>query len=145
MTAKPNHSLPLSAALAALMAALFLAAGCGDRNPAEADAGKHFGEPFTGAETVAIGRLLEAPDAFNRRPVRVAGQIERQCPASGCWLVLRDSQGNSLRVELGDTLPKLPKNIGNAAEVEGELIRHGANLVFIGTRVTFRKTPGDVQ
>jgi hypothetical protein len=108
-----------------------LAAGCG-RGGAE-----HYGEPFTGAPETTIARLLEAPDRFQRQPVRVKGTIERQCPAAGCWLFLSDGQGLSIRVELGDYFPRLPQRVGASAEVEGEWIRRGDHHEFVGTRITF--------
>jgi hypothetical protein len=102
-------------------------------------AGLHFGEPFTQAPVVTIGQLLEKPDDFQRKSVRVKGTIERQCPMAGCWFFITDGKGRSLKVELGDYLPKLPQNIGNTAEAEGELIKKGDKHEFIGTRVTFTR------
>lgn len=99
----------------------------------------HFGEPFTQAPLVEIGQLLDKPDDFQRKAVRVKGTIERQCPMAGCWFFINDGKGRSLKVELGDYLPKLPQNIGNTAEAEGELIKKGDKHEFIGTRVTFTK------
>jgi hypothetical protein len=101
--------------------------------------GKHFGEPFTQAPAVTITQLLETPDAFHRKAVRVKGTIERQCPAAGCWVVIKDEKGRSLKVEFGDYHPKLPMYIGHVAEAEGELIKQGSAYVLIGTRVTFTK------
>ncbi len=98
---------------------------------------RHFGEPFVGASEVAIEQLLHSPAAYTRKVVHVRGRIARQCPASGCWFFLEDASGHSLKVELGDYLPKLPINIGRMAEVEGELIKHGDTPLMIGTRVTF--------
>jgi len=122
-------------ALFVMTAGGVLIAGCGRK----AESGAHFGEPFTQAPVVTIGQLLDEPDAYHRITVRVKGTIERQCPAAGCWVVINDGQGRTLKVELGDYHPKLPMNIGNTAEAEGELIRKGTTLEFIGTRVTFRK------
>ena len=119
---------------AALVLALAAgAAGCGKKKA------EHFGEPFTDAPEVAIARLLESPDSFRRQPVRVQGEIERQCPAAGCWLFLRDEEGRSIRVELGDYFPRLPIHVGGVAEVEGEWIPKGDSHEFIGTRITFRE------
>ena len=120
---------------AAFACALLLAAGC--RKTGEG--AQHFGEPFTQAPQVTIGQLLETPDAFAHKPVRMAGTIVRQCPAAGCWFFLSDGHGREIKAELGDYLPKLPQNVGNAAEVEGELIRHGNEHLFVGSRVTFGK------
>jgi hypothetical protein len=119
--------------IGAAVAALIIA-GCG-RN----SGGKHFGEPFTAAPQVTVAQLMETPDAFARKAVRVKGTIERQCPASGCWFFINDGQGRSIKVELGDYLPKLPQHVGDTAEVEGEWIKKGDKHEFIGTRVTFTK------
>ena len=119
--------MPLIWVVAALVVGL---SGC--RQKAE-----HFGEPFTGAPEASLAQLLDSPESFRRRPVRVKGVIERQCPASGCWLYLRDEEGRSIRVELGDYLPKLPQHVGGTAEVEGEWIPKGDRHEFIGTRITF--------
>ncbi len=119
----------LGAALVLVLAAGLT--GCG-RNKAE-----HFGEPFTDAPEVPIAQLLDSPDSFRRQPVRVKGEIERQCPAAGCWLFLRDEEGRSIRVELGDYFPQLPVHVGGVAEVEGEWIPKGENHEFIGTRISF--------
>ena len=115
----------------ALALAAAWTAGCG-RNKAQ-----RFGEPFTDAPQVEIAQLLEAPEAYRRQPVRVRGVIERQCPAAGCWLFLRDGQGRSIRVELGDYFPKLPLHVGETAEVEGEWIPMGTDHQFVGTRIAF--------
>ncbi len=105
--------------------------GCGKKG------GEHFGEAFTSASQVSIAQLMETPEAFRRQGVRVKGEIERQCPASGCWLFLSDGAGRSIRVELGDYFPKLPQHVGGVAEVEGEWIAKGDRYEFIGTRISF--------
>lgn len=98
---------------------------------------QHFGPPFTDAPRVTIAQLLDKPDAYRRQAVRVAGTIERQCPSAGCWLFLRDPEGQSIRVELGDYFTELPRHVGQTAEVEGEWIPMGEGHQFIGTRITF--------
>ena len=125
----------IACALFTLAAGGLLIAGCGRK----AESGTHFGEPFTQVPVVTISQLLETPEAYQRMAVRVKGLIERQCPAAGCWLVINDGKGRTLKIELGDYHPKLPMNIGNMAEAEGELIKQGSAYVFVGTRVTFSK------
>lgn len=114
-----------------LAVVLALTVGCGRKKA------QHFGEPFTEAPRVEIAQLLEMPEGFRRQPVRVQGEIERQCPAAGCWLFLRDGQGRSIRVELGDYFAELPRRVGEPAEVEGEWIPMGTGHQFIGTKITF--------
>ena len=127
-----GRALPFCALVLGVALLMF---GCG-RN---AGNGAHFGEPFTQAPSVAIGQLLDTPEAFSHKMVRVKGTIERQCPVAGCWFFIHDGQARSIKVELGDYLAKLPQNIGNTAEVEGEWIKKGTTYEFIGTRVTFTK------
>ena len=114
-----------------VLLAIWFLVGCGKKKA------EHFGEAFTSAPQVSIAQLMETPDAFRRQGVRVKGEIERQCPASGCWLFLSDGSGRSIRVELGDYFPKLPQHVGGVAEVEGEWIAKGDRHEFIGTRISF--------
>ena len=113
---------------------LAMAVGCGKKAAAT---GEHYGEPFTPAPVVTLAKLLETPDAFQHQTLRVKGTIDRQCPMAGCWFFVTDGQGHSMKIELGDYLPKLPQRVGRTAEVEGELIPRGDAHLFIGTRVTF--------
>lgn len=123
----------IAVALMASVAIVTLIASCSRQSAA----GSHFGEPFTQAPLVTISQLLDKPADFQHKSVRVKGTIERQCPMAGCWYIINDGAGKTLKVELGDYLPKLPQNVGNTAEAEGELIRQGDKPLFIGTRVTF--------
>ncbi len=122
-----SRILPLCLALLATS----LTAGCGRKTAT------HFGEPFSNVPRVPIADLLERPNDFYRKPIRVAGEVERQCPASGCWLFLRDAEGRTIRVELGDTFQTLPRFVGGKAEVEGEWVGRGDHHEFIGTRIAF--------
>jgi hypothetical protein len=128
-----KNSKKTRAFIGAAVVALAVVAGCDKKD------GGHFGEAFTDAPQVTLAQLEKTPEAFARKSVRVTGTIERQCPASGCWFFLNDGQGQSIKVELGDYLPKLPQNVGNRAEVEGEWIKKGDHHEFIGTRVTFSR------
>ena len=122
--------LPIVGVALAVAVVLGLA-GCGQKKT------EHFGPPFTEAPQVTIAQLLDSPDAYRRQSVRVRGEIERQCPAAGCWMFLDDGQGRSIRVELGDYFAELPQHVGQTAEVEGEWIPMGDGHQFIGTRITF--------
>lgn len=130
MNRKTLRAVSVCVAAAALAAAV---AGCAKKGAA----GEHYGEPFTQAPTVTISQLVDTPEAFSHKAVRVKGKIERQCPVAGCWFFINDGQGHSIKIELGDYLEKLPQRFGRVAEVEGEWIKKGTAYEFIGTRVTF--------
>ncbi len=100
----------------------------------------HFGKPFAGFPSATIPELLARPEAHLRRDLRIHGQLRRQCPATGCWFFLidpRDPKAQELKVEMGDTVSRLPKHTGHFATVEGQLIKFGEHFQFIGVAVTF--------
>ena len=69
----------------------------------------------------------------------IEGVVVRQCPSTGCWFYLRDGAGKELKVEMGDTVPKLPARKGKGAAVEGRLIPYGERFEFVGTAVEFSR------
>lgn len=97
----------------------------------------HHGQPFRNLGTVGIAQLVDKPAEFLKKEVRIEGTITRQCPATGCWFILKDPAGKELKVEMGDTTPKLPARVGKTATVEGQLILFGKEYEFIGTAVEF--------
>lgn len=48
-----------------------------------------------------------------------------------------DLKAQELKVEMGDTTPRLPSRLGKVAHVEGQLIKFGDGYEFIGVAVTF--------
>lgn len=100
----------------------------------------HFGKSFTGLSAAAIPEIVAKPDAFLGKPVSINGILKRQCPATGCWFYLADPadpNAKELKVEMGDTTPRLPARLGKTAHVEGQLIKYGEGYEFIGVAVTF--------
>ncbi len=98
----------------------------------------HHGHAFREVPEVPLPSLLAKPGDYLRKEVRIQGEIVRQCPSAGCWFFLKGPEGKELKVEMGDTLPKLPQNLGRTAVVEGQLIPFGDGVEFIGTAVEFR-------
>lgn len=100
----------------------------------------HFGKPFTGMPAAAITDMVGKPEEFLGKQVRIRGKLLRQCPSTGCWFYLidpADPKAQELKVEMGDTTPRLPSRMGQLATVEGQLIKYGAGYEFIGVAVTF--------
>lgn len=102
----------------------------------------HFGKPFTGLSAAPIASMVANPESYLGKPVSIRGVLKRQCPATGCWFFLADPAdpaAKQLKVEMGDTTPKLPQRLGQTAHVEGQLIKYGDDYEFIGVGVTFEK------
>lgn len=105
----------------------------------------HFGLTFVGSPTVSVADLVTQPTEFLKKPVRIKGVVARQCPATGCWFYLsdpsqsgaKDAPPKEIKVEMGDTVPKIPRHVGKFAAVEGQLIKYGDGYQFIGVAVTF--------
>ena len=98
----------------------------------------HYGNEFRGYPAADLGAMGDHPQEFLKRDLTIRGTITRQCPSSGCWFFLRDAGSKELKVEMGDTTPKLPQRIGRTATVEGRLISFGESFEFVGTAVEFR-------
>jgi hypothetical protein len=99
-------------------------ASCGD--------GDHHGKPFAGFPLVSIADLADRPAEHYRKDHRIEGEMVRQCPVTGCWFYLRDASGKEVKVEMGDTTPKLPALKGRKVAVEGRLIPYGDRTEFVG-------------
>jgi hypothetical protein len=100
----------------------------------------HHGKSFSGLPSVAISEIVAKPDTFLGKQVSIRGILKRQCPATGCWFNLSDPadpKARDLKVEMGDTTPRLPKRLGRLAHVEGQIIKYGDDYEFIGVAVTF--------
>src|SRR6185503_20977772 len=104
--------------------ALCLAAVSAWADPAaSSDAWKHFGAPFTVAAPVPASAVLTDPAAHATGPVRFQGQVTEVCQKMGCWAVVRDDAGHSVRVTMKDHAFGIDKDsAGRGCDVEGELV-----------------------
>jgi len=99
---------------------------------------QHFGPAFSGAPATSIGDLLAKPEEHLGRDVAVEGTITRQCPATGCWLFLKDASGKDIRVEMNTIAPRFPQHTGRRAVVEGRLSKSGDSYEIDGKAVEFK-------
>jgi len=99
---------------------------------------EHFGPAFAGAPKANIKALLEKPEQHLGRDVTVEGTITRQCPATGCWLFLKDASGKDIRVEMNTIAPSFPQRGGGRAIVEGRLNKSGDSYEIDGKAVEFK-------
>ena len=98
----------------------------------------HYGRPFQGAPAVSVKDLTDRPADHLDREVTVKGDITRQCPATGCWLYVRDPSGKEIRIEMAGATPTLPQRGGKKAVVEGRFRKSGDSYEIDGKAIEFR-------
>jgi Domain of unknown function (DUF4920) len=92
--------------------------------PAAAVDWKHYGAPFQLASAVPAAQVLANPGAYTANPVRVTGQLTEVCQSMGCWAVVRDDQGRTVRVTMKDHDFGIDKaGAGRACDIEGTLVK----------------------
>ncbi len=93
--------------------------------PAEAKSPtwKHFGSPFVQEDAIDANALLAEPDAYVDQSVRVQGRLADVCQKAGCWMVLADQEGRSMRVTTGHEFFIDRDTIGDEADIEGKIER----------------------
>ena len=92
--------------------------------PAPAAATKHFGAPFAVTAAVPASAVLADPAAHSAAPVRIRGELTEVCQKMGCWAVVRDDAGHSVRVTMKDHAFGIDKDAaGKTCEVEGQLVK----------------------
>jgi hypothetical protein len=99
---------------------------------------KHYGKPFSNAPKVTAKELLEKPAEHAASDFTIEGTIVRQCPATGCWLYLKDASGKEVRVEMSDLASTFPQRGGRKAIVEGRLRKKGDSYEVDTKAVEFK-------
>ena len=89
--------------------------------PAMAGDFESYGDGVTLEEAVAIDVLLENPNDFVGRKVRVDGVITAVCKKRGCWMQVTDQEsGNGVRIKVEDGVIVFPyTSMGQKAQAEG--------------------------
>ena len=84
-------------------------------------AAKTYGKGVHLQETTPVSRILETPDAFIGKTVRVEGMILEVCAKRGCWIyVAGDRQGEKIQVKVTDGEIVFPMSAsGRMGVVEG--------------------------
>ena len=73
-------------------------------------------------ETVKISTLLEQPDRYLGKTVRVEGKITEVCAMKGCWMELAEGPGARIRVKVEDDVIAFPISArGKTGVAEGVL------------------------
>lgn len=84
-----------------------------------------FGKDLTIKETTSISSLLEKPEAFLNKAVKIEGSIVGVCARKGCWMTLAgDKEFQTLRIKVDDGVMVFPMTAkGKTAVVEGQLYK----------------------
>ena len=92
--------------------------------PAAAVSWDHFGAPFALDASLPASEVLADPEAHSAGAVRMVGELTEVCQKMGCWAVVRDDQGRSVRVTMKEHAFGInPDSRGMACDVEGQLVR----------------------
>lgn len=84
---------------------------------------KYFGDAFTVATRTPAEEVLGDPAAHAEGPVRFTGELAEVCQKMGCWAVVRDDAGHSVRITMKDHAFGIDKDtMGRRCDVEGTLV-----------------------
>jgi hypothetical protein len=84
---------------------------------------RHHGAPFALSEVTPASAVLASPAERVGQALRVEGRLTEVCQKKGCWVVLADDAGHTLRVTMKDhAFGVLPTDGGRTAQVEGSVI-----------------------
>jgi hypothetical protein len=83
--------------------------------------GKTFGEEITMSEETAISSIIDTPDVYVGKKVKVSGLVVDVCSRRGCWIYLAgDREFEKIRVKVTDGEIVFPMEArGKVAIVEG--------------------------
>lgn len=87
--------------------------------------GEAYGRPLTGQDTVPISTLLEDPEPYLGKVVRVEGLVTGVCEKRGCWMTLAGERDfEQIRIKVEDGVIVFPMEAkGHRAVAEGLLTK----------------------
>lgn len=87
------------------------------------DGSVRYGPPLSPGEPLALASLLGAPGDYADKVVKVRGTVTRVCQNMGCWVEIRNSDDDRLRVPMaGHALFISQRSLGRTATVEGTVV-----------------------
>ena len=85
-----------------------------------------YGKTLSSGETVAIGHVLDHPDEFLGKTIKVKGLVNGVCEKRGCWMTLasKTEDFKEIRIKVEDGVMVFPMEAkGKTAVAEGKLIK----------------------
>jgi hypothetical protein len=91
--------------------------------PAAAEAATDYGQPITVQETTRVSDILDNPDQYIGKDVRVEGMIVEVCARRGCWMeIAGDRQYEKMKIKVEDGVIVFPLSArGKKALVQGKV------------------------
>jgi hypothetical protein len=111
-----------------ILLSMVLMVGCGRQ--------EQYGSQISLEEHTQIAQILEQPEEFEGKIVRIEGKIIKECP-TGCWFVLKQNK-TELKVELMPSGFAIPQRTGRYAIVEGKVVLEENKPVIIGKGVVIK-------
>jgi len=91
--------------------------------PPASRAATEYGQGVTVKETTRVSRILESPDEYVGKDVKVEGMIVEVCAKRGCWMeIASDRQYEKIRIKVDDGVIVFPLTArGKKALVQGKV------------------------
>ncbi len=107
------------------MRALLIVAAVFATSPALPDI-QTYGDFGGDMESVRIGKVLNDPERFVDKAIRIEGLVDDVCPKKGCWVEILDAQSKeTLRFKVQDDVIVFPVEAkGSKIVAEGILRKH---------------------
>lgn len=84
-----------------------------------------YGKPVDTENILTVSQVLAALDTVSEMPVTVEGTVADYCKGEGCWLTLKNDNGDNLLIEIKDKAFVLPYEIEHkSALVSGMATRN---------------------
>lgn len=99
------------------------AQGAAAPTPPSGGAVRRFGEPLTGdATTARLSEIVQTPDRFRDRPLRIEGRVAAVCQNMGCWMEIRDANLQA-HIRMHGHSFFVPRDLnGHNARIQGTLV-----------------------
>jgi hypothetical protein len=91
--------------------------------PLTASAATEYGQPMTVKEIAKVSEILDNPEQYVGREVKVEGMIVAVCARRGCWMeIAGDRRHEKIRIKVDDGVIVFPLSArGKRALVQGKL------------------------
>lgn len=87
-------------------------------------AGAKLGKPLTLKQTTPIAALASEPEKYVGKTVQARGKVTEVCHKMGCWMMLADESGKTVRIKVKDGEIVFPKEaVGKTAVAEGRFAK----------------------